>query len=80
MRFCIHFFGNEPLKHVEKDEHIVRPIENTLILCLRATQTEPYLAMCHISIFRIQKVTKQSMNYTLSTTNEKIVFGICVFF
>ena len=33
---------------MEKDKEVVRPIENTLILCLRATQTEPYLAMCHI--------------------------------
>ena len=32
---------------MEKDKQVVRPIENTLILCLRATQTEPYLAMCH---------------------------------
>ena len=32
---------------MKKDRQVVRPIENTLILCLRATQTEPYLAMCH---------------------------------
>ena len=43
---------------MEKDEHIVRPMENTLILSLPATQTEPYLAMCpknfmccHIAVY-----------------------------
>ena len=34
---------------MEKDKHIVRPMENTLILSLPATQTEPYLAMCHMN-------------------------------
>ena len=48
MRFCIHFFGKEFPKHMQKDKHIVRSIENTLILSPRATQTEPYLAMCHM--------------------------------
>ena len=58
---------------MEKDRQVVRPIENTLILCLRATQTEPYLAMCLISETKmdlnIEKTGHQKQKIPKSTLN-----------
>ena len=53
---------------MEKDKHIVRLIENTSILCLPATQTEPYLAMCLIaSLFRASYMRRAHLISALYT-------------
>ena len=64
---------------MEKDKHIVRPMENTLILSLYATQTEPYLAMCHTA-----NRVKFTMGFPLQNCfvpkNQRIYLLILIFF